>query len=310
MKRLLNIGSINIDYVYRVPHFLRAGETLEAAHRDIFMGGKGLNQSIAAARSGLAVTHLGVIGRDGQFLSDFMKDSGIDTRFLTIDETNPTGHTVIQVTPDGENAILYFAGTNHAIDQEVILKAFKSLDEGDFVLLQNEVNNVGFALENAKKQNLHTVFNPAPYSPEVLNYPLHLVDALIVNETEAQGILATNSDNEEFLLNELRKRFPQALLFLTLGAKGMVCELPVEGGRRFFFKAFRVNAVDTTGAGDTFVGYAMKAIMAFWTQHDIEKFKALIEEAMLAAAISVTRCGAVPSIPQFEEVVQFKEMKV
>ena len=162
MKRLLNIGSINIDYVYRVPHFLRAGETLEAAHRDIFMGGKGLNQSIAAARSGLAVTHLGVIGRDGQFLSDFMKDSGIDTRFLTIDETNPTGHTVIQVTPDGENAILYFAGTNHAIDQEVILKAFKSLDEGDFVLLQNEVNNVGFALENAKKQNLHTVFNPAP----------------------------------------------------------------------------------------------------------------------------------------------------
>ena len=90
----------------------------------------------------------------------------------------------------------------------------------------------------------------------------------------------------------------------------MICDLPVEGGLRLSFNAFRVNAVDTTGAGDTFVGYAMKAIMAYLTQQNIEKFKALIEEAMLAAAISVTRCGAVPSIPHFEEVIQFKKMKV
>ena len=120
MTRLLNIGSINIDYVYQVPHFLRAGETLEASKRAIFMGGKGLNQSIAAKRSGLEVIHLGVLGADGAFLRDFMQTEGIDVRFLQTDNTLPTGHTVIQVTPDAENAILYFAGTNHAIDRELV----------------------------------------------------------------------------------------------------------------------------------------------------------------------------------------------
>ena len=114
MKRLLNIGSINIDYVYRVPHFLRAGETLEADTRDIFMGGKGLNQTVAAARSGIEVAHAGVLGEDGRFLYDFMKSEAINVDSLRIEPNSPSGHTVIQVTPDAENAILYFAGTNHA----------------------------------------------------------------------------------------------------------------------------------------------------------------------------------------------------
>ena len=198
MTRLLNIGSINIDYVYQVPHFLRAGETLEASKRAIFMGGKGLNQSVAAKRSGLEVIHLGVLGADGTFLRDFMQTEGIDVRFLRTDNTLSTGHTVIQVTPDAENAILYFAGTNHAIDRELVKKALQTLSPGDFVLMQNEVNDVAFCLNEAKKLGLVTVFNPAPYSPEVLNYPLDQVDVLIVNETEARGILGADlADDDE-----------------------------------------------------------------------------------------------------------------
>ena len=306
MKRVLNIGSINIDYVYKVAHFLRAGETLEADQRDIFMGGKGLNQTIAATRSGLSVTHCGAIGEDGRFLYDFMEKSGVDVRFLKIDEKAASGHTVIQVAPDGENAILYFAGTNHTIDKETIVKALDDCSAGDFLLLQNEVNNVGFALQEAKKRKLFTVFNPAPYSPDVLTYPLHLVDALIVNETEAQGILGCSATDPDQLLDELRVRFPQALVFLTLGARGMSCDVPAEK-TRMHFKAFKVKAVDTTGAGDTFVGYSMKAVMAYFGDEGIGKFKDFINQAMLAAAVSVTRQGAVASIPSIDELHEYQE---
>lgn len=301
MTRLLNIGSINIDYVYQVPHFLRAGETLEASKRAIFMGGKGLNQSVAAKRSGLEVIHLGVLGADGTFLRDFMQTEGIDVRFLRTDNTLPTGHTVIQVTPDAENAILYFAGTNHAIDRELVREALRTLETDDFVLMQNEVNDVGFCLTEAKKQGLVTIFNPAPYSPEVLSYPLENVDVLIVNETEARGILDADLADDDEILKSLRERFPHAAIFLTLGKKGMKCDLK-KGFAPMNFDAFKVKAVDTTGAGDTFVGYAVRALMAYRETKDIKVFKKEIETAMLAAATSVTREGAVPSIPKINDL--------
>ena len=305
MKRLLNIGSINIDYVYRVAHFLRAGETLEADRRDIFMGGKGLNQTIAAARSGIEVAHAGVLGEDGRFLYDFMKSAGINVDCLTIDSSRPSGHTVIQVTPDAENAILYFAGTNHALTHELIRGALEHMREGDFVLLQNEVNDVAFSLTEAKRKGLITVFNPAPFSPLVLSYPLDKIDALIVNETEAHGILGTESDDANTLLDGLRSRLPHALIFLTLGAKGMSCAIPGIN-RKMHCNAYKVDAVDTTGAGDTFVGYAMRAIMSYFERGYDSTFETLINEAMLAAAISVTRAGAVPSIPTLDELKAFK----
>lgn len=307
--RLLNFGSINIDYVYRVDHFLQGGETLEACDRTIFMGGKGLNQSVAAVRSGVSIAHCGVLGADGQFLYDFMKEAGIDVRFLKVDENASTGHTVIQVTPEAENAILYFAGTNHALTREHINEALESFDEGDIVLMQNEVNGIDEILREAKKRNLYTVFNPAPYSPAVLDYPLECVDALIVNETEARGILGENETDPERLLSGLCKRFNKALVFLTLGRAGMICSLPHSPQSFHYFKAYSVNAVDTTGAGDTFVGYALKAIMDYFTREDIGSFTRLIDEAMLAAAVSVTRRGAVASIPTLKELSEFNLQK-
>lgn len=307
MKRLLNFGSINIDYVYQVSHFLRAGETLEASQREIFMGGKGLNQTIAAIRSGLTVSHAGVLGTDGQFLFDFIEKAGVDTAHLKITNAAASGHTVIQVTPEAENAILYFAGTNHLLSEEAITNALNELKPGDFVLTQNEMNNVAFILKEAKARGLMTVFNPAPYTREVLSYPLDCVDAFIVNETEAQGIVNTDQTDENYLLDQLRRLYPNALLFLTLGARGMSCDLPGKVPLRLSFDAYRVKAVDATGAGDTFVGYALRAIMAYFEGCELEAFKNLLNEAMLAAALSVTRKGAVPSIPTIEELTSFKK---
>ena len=146
-----------------------------------------------------------------------------------------------------------------------------------------------------------TIFNPAPYSPEVLNYPLDKVDVLIVNETEARGILGADLDDDDEILKSLRERFPHAAIFLTLGKKGMKCDLK-KGLAPMSFEAFKVKAVDTTGAGDTFVGYAVRALMTYRETKDIKVFKKEIETAMLAAATSVTREGAVPSIPKINEL--------
>ncbi len=298
--RILNIGSINIDYVYQTPHFVAAGETLEATDRSIFMGGKGLNQTVAIARSGLHVSHVGVIGEDGHFLYDFLKAINVNIDHVRIDKTRASGHTFIQVTPDAENAILYFPGTNHALDDALIDSAIKTLDKGDIVLTQNEVNDVGQVLFKAHKAGMITVFNPAPFDATVCNYPLECVDVLILNQTEAQGMLGHTIDNPAEAITILQKRLPHAVIIMTLGADGVAYALPNELPQTL--SAYPVKAVDTTGAGDTFVGYAMNAVISWFTDKDKEAFARHIDTAVLAAGLSVTRRGAVDSIPSLEDV--------
>lgn len=303
--RILNIGSINIDYVYQTPHFVSGGETLEATHRSVFMGGKGLNQTVAIARSGLDVSHAGVLGADGQFLYDFLKTSKVNIDHVRIDPSFASGHTFIQVTPDAENAILYFPGTNHQVTQNLVCEALESLSANDLVLFQNEVNDIDRILIEAKKRNLLTIFNPAPFDANVCNYPLECVDVLILNRTEAQGMLGQNLLDTQSALKALQEKLPNAVIILTLGAKGIVYALPHEAPRTI--DSYCVKAVDTTGAGDTFVGYAMHAICSWFEAHDAQTFHALLDTAVLAAAISVTRAGAVASIPTMEEVQQFRK---
>lgn len=305
MPHIVNIGSINIDYVYKVEHFLRAGETLQAARRNVFMGGKGLNQSVAVARSGLSVRHVGVLGGDGQFLYDFLKDSGVDITYLRLDPEKACGHTVIQVTPDGENAILYFPGTNHSVDAALVESALSDCDSEDIVLLQNEVNDVGRNIGQARAKGLKVVFNPAPFSARVLEYPLDAVDVIVLNETEAMGMLQTEqaSSDHQSIVGMLHERFPQALIILTTGSRGLNYVTP--GGEFGALAAYPMKAVDTTGAGDTFVGYAMRAIAHYLKHADKAAFEKLLHEAVAAAGLSVTREGAVNSIPPREEVARF-----
>lgn len=144
---VLNIGSLNLDYVYRVDHFVRPGETLAASHRAVHAGGKGLNQSVALARAGATVLHAGCVGADGGMLLEVLKGEGVDVSMLAVHESEASGHTFIQVTDDGENGILYYPGTNGRVTVESMLLALDACEKDDIVMLQNELPDTAGLIE-------------------------------------------------------------------------------------------------------------------------------------------------------------------
>jgi len=291
MARILNIGSINIDYVYTVPHFVRAGETLSSTSRQIFPGGKGMNQSIALARAGGDVTHAGMIGSDGTYLLDILKDAGVHTGLIA-QSSGPTGHTVIQVTPEGENCILLYSGANQELDEAFVDKVLAPFAEGDILILQNEVSCVPYAMKAAKDKGMKIAFNPSPFGPEILDYPLHLVDWWLLNEIEGSAL--TGKNNPHDMLAVMGSMYPDGVVVLTLGEEGVMCR---SGGDVFSHGSYSVKVLDTTAAGDTFTGYFISSIAR---GKGIEEALRL---ASVAASISVSRQGAAVSIPFWDEVV-------
>jgi len=287
MPRLLNLGSLNIDHTYQVPHVARPGETLSSTAYARGPGGKGLNQSIAAARAGAAVSHAGRIGEDGLWLRDLLGREGIEISRLAVAPDCPTGHAIIQVTPGGENAIVLQAGANHALRPDELPAIFDGTGPGDWFLTQNETACVPEALRLAAERGLRVAFNPAPAHPSLAHTcPLERLDLLIVNETEAE-ILGGSSD-PDLALRHLRERCPKTTIVLTLGARG--ARLVAPGGEHSA-TAPRVEAVDTTAAGDTFIGYLLAEWMAGASP------ASALRTAVRAAALSVTRPGAAASIP-------------
>ena len=295
--RILNLGSINIDYVYSVPHFVRAGETLSSSARQIFPGGKGMNQSIALARAGADCYHAGMIGNDGAYLLEIFREANVDTGLIAQVE-EPTGHTIIQVSPSGENCILLYGGANRALNKDFVDKAISPFDKGDILVLQNEVACVGYAMEAAKARGMDIVFNPSPIGPEIHSYPLNMIDLWLLNEIEGQAL--TNKENPRDILNAMGTIYPAATIVLTLGKDGVLCRAAGSGpsaAKIYQHKSFEVNVVDTTAAGDTFTGYFIGAIAKNFTIPEALKL------ASKAASISVSRQGAAVSIPQWDEVI-------
>lgn len=289
---ILNIGSANIDHVYEVDHFVRPGETLASARYSVFAGGKGFNQSIALARAGAATRHAGAVGRDAVWLIERLTREGIDTAHLKVGDV-PTGHAIIQVTPAGENAIVLHGGANASVCAGDVEHAVLSCLPGDVLLLQNETSAVADALRMGKRRGLKVVFNPAPMSPAVRDYPLRDVDVFILNETEAEGL--TGQSTPELVRAAMVTSFPHAATVLTLGREGAAY---MDAAGILCQPGFAVKAVDTTAAGDTFIGYFLAEFMR---TGDPAKALAL---GCRAAAISVTRPGASDSIPGLKEVSQ------
>ena len=284
--RVLNVGSLNVDHVYNVRKFVQPGETIASNGYARFAGGKGLNQSIALARAGAEVAHAGLIGADGVFLRDKLAESGVDTEFVrVIDE--PSGHAVIQVAESGENCIILHGGANLAFDERFLDGVFGDFSSGDALLVQNETNMVPEILERGAAKKMFVAFNPAPMTPEVASYPLEKVDLLIVNETEGGALAGTGKPSE--IPAKLAEILPGTRVVLTLGAAGAVY---FDGGREVRVPAPRVDVVDTTAAGDTFIGYLLAGLLE--DSNDMER---ALETAVAAAGICVRREGAADSIP-------------
>lgn len=294
MHKFLSFGSLNIDYTYRVAHFVSAGETLAASEVQTFCGGKGLNQSVALARAGGEAYHAGSIGTDGAFLLEELKKANVNTELVTVLGHKKTGHAIIQNTADGENCILLYGGANRCITREQIDAALERFTCGDVLVLQNEINEIPCLIERAKEKGMVVAFTPAPMHEDVRTYPLEKADYILLNETEAKALAAIERDDNltaDALADRLSEQYPAVRFVLTLGSAGA---LYIHQQERIFQSAFPAKAVDTTAAGDTFAGYFLQSIAAG------EPTKQALETAAKAAAICVTRRGASPSIPDCE----------
>lgn len=292
--KILNFGSLNYDYVYSVHHIVEGGETISSSKREIFCGGKGLNQSIALARAGVKVYHAGMVGKDGAELLKICCESGIDTSNISVVE-GETGHTIIQVDRRGQNCIILFGGSNQKITKEHIDKVLLGFDKDDIILLQNEINMLDYIIEESYKKGIKIALNPSPFDSMLEKCDLSKVYIFLLNEIEGEQI--TGEKNPEEILNQMLNKYPNARIVLTLGSAGVMYG---DKSQECFKEIYKVSTVDTTAAGDTFTGYFMAS---FVNNVSIEQS---LDIASKAAAISVSRAGAVSSIPFMEEVISTK----
>ncbi len=291
--KILNFGSLNLDYVYSVDHFVAEGETLASTVRNTFCGGKGLNQSVALARAGAKTYHAGCIGPEGQMLSDMLLSAGVNVKYVRSVDT-PTGHAIIQVDPRGRNCILLYGGANQCNDPAYVDEVLADFDAGDWLVLQNEISSISHLIASAKAKGMIVVLNPSPFDKSLIDAGLGKVDYLLLNETEGKQL--TGYDAPVDILNAIRASYPALTVVLTLGKDGCVYD---DGTQRISHGIYAVKAVDTTAAGDTFTGFFIGAMCAGATPADA------IRTASAASAIAVSRPGAAPSVPTADEVAAF-----
>ena len=298
--KILSFGSLNIDYVYSVPHFVKKGETLSAKELNVYTGGKGLNQSIALARAGVETYQAGAIGTDGMFLLEQLKEAGVKTDLVKILDDVRTGNAIIQNDDEGDNCIVLFGGANQAITKEQVDEVFKDFTNEDYLLIQNEINELSYIVEKAKEEGMKIILNPSPMNEKIMKLPLDQIDYFILNEIEAMQIIKMDKPEEidgKYIASLLHERFKDATIVLTLGSEGSVCISDDEYVEQSIYK---VKAIDTTAAGDTYTGYFIAGILNGKT------IKESMDIASKASAIAVTRQGAAPSIPVLEEVEEYK----
>lgn len=293
--KIINFGSLNIDIFFRVNHIVKPGETISAQSIEKRAGGKGLNQSIALVKNFDKVYHAGSVGSDGAFLKEYLKGEGIDTSFIK-ESKNPTGNAIIQVDDKGENSIVLYKGANFDNDKEYIAQVLSKFDKDDILVLQNEINNMEYIIDMGYKKQMKLVLNPSPITKEVKKFDLNKIDLLLVNETEAKEI--TNCQDIDQIIEYFRENYPDLKVVITLGCKGSIF---VDKENKICQEAYNVEAVDSTGAGDTFTGFF---VAEFYKNKDV---KDCLKLATKASALSVTKQGASISIPNIEEVKKFGE---
>ena len=291
--KFLVFGSMNIDRVYTLAHLPEKGETLSCQKYEIHVGGKGLNQSVSLAKSGAEVYMAGFIGQDGRFLADYLGKAGVDTSMIKTTD-GFSGHAVIEVDAEGQNQMILFPGANREITPDYCDSVLESFDEGDLVLLQYETSQVEYMIEKAHAKGMKVAINPSPFVEKLIDFDYSNVDYLILNEFEGQSI--AGETDIKATVKKLIEKLCGGAVILTLGGDGAIyadsdCFVQVP--------AFKVTAVDTTGAGDTFTGYCLTALLNGKTPEEA------LTTASAASALVVTKSGAAETIPEKDAVADF-----
>jgi len=264
------------------------GETIAAASYQKLLGGKGINQSVAIARAGREPVHVGAVGSDDDWTMAEIKKFGIDTTHIAR-SAQPTGHAVIYVDDAGENQIVIFGGANQDLQPAQIETAFKTSAGGDhWVLLQNETNLLADIVDQAKAAGFKVAYSAAPFVAHTVAHLIDRIDLLAVNEIEARETAS--------LLGVAVSEIAVPEILITRGSKGVEFH---SHGEVHHQAAFPVDAVDTTGAGDTFLG-------SFLAHHcEGAAVEQSLRYASAASALQVTRPGAAVAIPARDEVEMF-----
>ena len=293
--KVLCFGSLNLDYVYKVDHIVKPGETISSQELEVFAGGKGLNQSIALARAGMEVYLAGTVGGDAELLLQTCRESGIRTDYIQ-QLPERSGNAIIQVDKYGQNSILLYPGTNRMQSEDYINKVLSNFQQGDVILLQNEINLINHIINQAYQKGLIIVLNPSPFDEAVLEFDLDKVSYFMINEIE--GKMITGKTDPDDILHFLLDMYKESKIVLTLGSNGVKY---IDRQKKYERSIYEAKVVDTTGAGDTFTGYFLRWI---FSGHNVDE---ALDIASLAASISVSRKGAAISIPYLDEVMNAKK---
>lgn len=289
-SKIINFGSINIDHVYRVPHLVKPGETLSSLDLVTGLGGKGANQSVAIARAGVSVAHVGRVFKGDTWAVALLASTGVDTDNIALIE-GASGHAIIQVDDQGENAIVLHGGANQSFSIADIESALNHNQQARYLLMQNETNLLAEAFELAQAKGIKIVLNPAPMTDNIKDLPLAKLDTLIVNQGEAEALCGAADIDQ--MTQQMAALAPQTRVVVTLGGDGAML---LANGEVTHMNSPSVDVVDTTGAGDTFVGYFLAGVAEGMNDHDA------LQRACLAGSIAVTRQGAITAIPDRSEV--------
>ena len=289
--KVLNFGSLNYDYVYDVDHIVQPGETINSQGMGTFFGGKGLNQSIALAKAGVNVYQAGLVGEDGADFYRVCKENHVDTTYLgQVD--GKSGHTIIQVDRNAQNCILLYGGSNRRMTKEYIDSVLDHFEAGDILVLQNEINCLDYVIDRAYEKQMTIILNPSPYDSGLDSCDLTKVSVFLINEVEGRQI--SGYAEPQKILDVMREKFPASKIVLTLGGDGSVY---ADGEQQIRQPIYKVKAVDTTAAGDTFTGFFVAGLVKGLPMKEV------LDLCAKAAAIAVSRKGAVASIPTMDAVL-------
>ena len=298
-NKVVVLGSINVDTTYHVERFPQPGETISAKSKSSAPGGKGANQAVAAVRSGAKTSFIGAVGSDneGQYMLEALKENGIDTHHIMIDKYHGTGTAAVTLDAEGQNDIMIYGGANQAMTTDVLDGIDDVLDDADFLISQFETPQAVTlaAFKMAKEQGVTTILNPAPAHdiiPELLKY----TDVIAPNESECALLTGIEIADEDSMLASAEYFQSRGVkhLLITLGSKGVFYATPNGHG---LVPAFKVKAVDTTAAGDTFIGALSSQL-----KDDLSNVADALVYAQRASSLTVQQMGAMPSIPTADKV--------